>query len=43
MTQQAKFDPTGEYVNKWLNGRAPIKKIIDYEKERNAAFALYVR
>lgn len=39
-TQQEKFDPTGEYVKKWLGDRKKIKEIVDYETERIEALKL---
>jgi len=40
-TQQKKFDPTGEYVDKWLGRPASsLEPIADYEKERKVALQL---
>jgi deoxyribodipyrimidine photo-lyase len=39
-TQQSKFDPKCEYINKWLDNKE-IDEIIDYRKEREIALTLY--
>jgi deoxyribodipyrimidine photo-lyase len=43
IAQEKKYDPDGEYVAKWLPGRAknPIKPIVDYETERKVALTLF--
>jgi deoxyribodipyrimidine photo-lyase len=41
MSQQEKFDPDKEYIEKWLGKRGTVAPIIDYKKEREAALKLY--
>lgn len=40
---QAKYDPQGEYVKKWLGNKPRPDPIIDYKKEREYALKLYTK
>ena len=39
--QQQRFDPRGEFVNKWLAGREPVLPIVDHDEARSRTLKRY--
>lgn len=40
-SQQARFDPEGTFVRRWLQGRAPVPPIVDHREARERALRRY--